>query len=549
MNLRLPFLPLAIVAAVMLPLAAADATASEDGPSQPNILFIITDDLNDAISGLGGHPQARTPQLDRLRQHGISFTNAHANSPLCAPSRGSFLSGYHPHTSGYYSPRIPGVGRSHWQDNAFLRRSRTIMEHFTAEGYLVLGTGKVFHNHHEDWTDWFDAEGRSRFGHAPSWGPWPWDGARPNAGWGGAVTHPGETASLGIDGNFASLADTPVVPANADTGAPGFTGWRLYRQPFRYHSDHDRELLPDELNARWTREQLRQDFTQPFLMIVGLNRPHSPLYAPQEYFDRFPLDEIQLFPAKSGDINDTARLVRTEAAEWSTGLHGFNRYEQIMAAGGEDLLCKWTQAYLANVAFVDDVVGDILAGLEESSHADNTLVIFTSDHGYHMGDKGIVFKNTLWDKATRVPLIFAGPGIDAGRESKRPVSLLDLFPTMNDLAGISNDPNAQTHGLPLEGTSLRALFKASTEDRWKGPDHVITSIGVNRLDPETQQPLGAATSHFAVRSQDFRYIRYNNGEEELYHCAADPYEWHNVADRPEFAAEKERLRALLPTFE
>ncbi len=183
-------------------------------------------DLNDAIEPMMGHPQTITPNLQHLSDEGINFTNAQVNSPICGPSRTSFLTGLYPHTTGYYGYNFL---QDHWRNNPTLVEAVTIMEHFRSNGYHVMGTGKVFHNNQEDWTVW------DEFGIPPSWGFWTWNGTPDDefefdllSPWRNSVVHPNMPPSFGIDDQFGSIDDVPVLPADPENNIPGYAGWRLF---------------------------------------------------------------------------------------------------------------------------------------------------------------------------------------------------------------------------------------------------------------------------------------------------------------------------------
>lgn len=254
---------LGLLTASLLSVAAVSAspndgiakTASE---SRPDFIVLICDDLNAPAEADGGYDTAPTPNLDRLASSGVSFTNAHANAPLCAPSRPSLLTGLHPVTTAYYGGTANAQVR-HWRANPRLRRAATLMEHFRNHGYFVLGTGKVFHNYHEDPFVWQDENGYSQFGYLPSWGPFPWDGVVRNYTRPPDVPpHPSTPFIRGMMG-YAPLSDVPDVPAAEDGSSPGYEGWRLYNRAFHYAGPEDRDLMPDELNARWAVERLESD--------------------------------------------------------------------------------------------------------------------------------------------------------------------------------------------------------------------------------------------------------------------------------------------------
>jgi len=517
------FAAVLITILLTLPLSAAQ---------RPNVLLIICDDLNDSIDGMGGHPQARTPNIDRLAKQGIRFTNAHTNDPLCAPSRASLWSGLYPHNSRSFT-------FAHWKKNEVLAKSVMCMQHFRDNGYGVYGTGKVFHNGQEA----YDAY--TEYGHEASFGPFPWDGVKrakrrrpgkeyaPN--W---KAHPASAAlyenAQDIENrwehSFGPLSEIPNWKPDPNNGIPGYRGWRLYNEPFRYVNDDDRDLMPDELSANWAVEVLKRKHKKPFFLVVGFARPHTPLYAPKKYFDRFPLEKIELPPYLKDDIRDCATSIVAHQP------YGFQRYKMLQDAGGKAMWKRWIQAYLACVSLVDDQVGEIVDELNDGAYADNTIVIFTSDHGYHMGEKDYLFKDSTWEESTRVPLLVAAPGIGpgGGTECGHPVSLIDLYPTLVDLCDLSKNPNAKTNGRPLDGHSLRPFLKNPRGETWDGPAVALSMVGG-----------GPRQLHFTVRDGRWRYTLSSTGEEELYDHRTDPHEWHNLAERSDMSATKTRLRKQL----
>jgi arylsulfatase A-like enzyme len=490
------------------------------------VLFVICDDLNDAVEGMGGHPQTRTPNITRLMQRGVTFLNGHCNAPVCAPSRASMWSGLLPQTTRNY-------GFDHWKNNPILRRATMMQRHFCGHGYRVLGTGKLFHNRQEDESLYH------AFGWPADFGPWPWDGRLPET----YKEHPG--MSYLIDTNphirtyweqtFGPLSNVPAWAPDPERRVPGYSGWRLYNQPFFYQDDAHRDWMPDELSARWAAARIKETHDAPIFLGVGFNRPHTPLYAPQKYFDRFPLDEIELPPYRPDDLDDAPEIVHALFD------YGFDRFRMIEQAGGEELWKRWIQAYLACVNFVDDQVGVLLDALDESGRADNTIVVFTGDNGYHMGEKDTLFKGTLWEESTRVPLIVSAPGIgQAGAMCRQAVSLVDLYPTLNELCGLPGAPNP--NGLPLDGTSLVPLLR-NPEGAWEGPPAAVSTYATKATAIAHYGPE-IGESQFTVRGERWRYTRYGDGSEELFDHAVDPNEWENRAGDARIAEAKAAIREL-----
>ena len=482
---------------------------------KPNILLIVCDDLNDYIETLGGHPQSKTPNIRKLIDSGVSFTQAHCNIPICNPSRASFATGIYPHTSRQF-------GFEDWDKNEILQNSRTMMDHFGKNGYHTLGTGKVMHN--RDRQEW------KEFGHPSDYGPFLFDGKDkiPNL----TVPAPFRDDFGIIDGNYGPLEKMSdrKNPQNGKSYSWVTGGWRAQRQ-MKYESDEDRDPTGDELNAQWAVERLKEladsNSQMPFFMGVGFVRPHTPLIVPQEYFDRFPLDSIRLPKIKKGDAGDTYKKTVSSKEDDRSGDRGVKMYDSLVASykGDRELaLKKFIQAYLASVASVDDLVGDLLLALEETELDKNTIVVFTSDHGWGNGEKDYLYKNSLWQESTRIPFIVRAPGIGSkGRECKLPVSLVDLYPTLIDLCGLPENTRKNEKGRSLDGFSLKPLLEDPENGTWEGPEYAITALykWAQYYDPAYQS--------YSLRFKDWRYVRYENGKEELYHTAKDDHEWKNLA--------------------
>lgn len=294
----------------------------------------------------------------------------------------------------------------------------------------------------------------------------------------------------------------PGVPAGTQTD------WAAY-------PDTDEEM-PDYKTASFAVEKLKEKHDKPFFLAAGFVRPHVPWYVPQKWFDMHPLESIQTPPYRADDMDDVPEMGKRVAdvpmmptTEWAI-------------ENGE-----WkniVRAYLACVTFVDAQVGRVLDALEDSEYADNTIVVLWSDHGYHIGEKSRFAKQAIWERDTRTVLMFKGEGIGAGKVTNAPAQLLDLYPTLLDLCGLpANKQN--------EGNSLRPLLEDPNAD-WK--HYALTVYGVG---------------NFSIRDRTHRYIRYEDGSEELYDMVKDPDEWHNLAGNPETTAIKSRFKAALPEQE
>ena len=434
----------------------------------PNILFIAIDDQNDWIGHLGGHPLAKTPHLDALAARGTTFLNAHCQSPLCNPSRASLMFGLRPTSTGIYG--LSPAPRAH----AGLRDRVSLPQHLAAHGYRTHATGKIFHM-----------------------------GTKAGA--------KGGRPEFDVTAPFGGVGSTPpkkLIPATPMGNNP-LMDWGVWPP------GNDDTSKGDYKVATWTVEQIKAaPKDRPFFIAAGFFLPHVPCYATQRWFDLYPDDDSVLPKILETDRDDTPRF--------SWYLHWHLPEPRLKWTRENHQWRNLVRSYLACTSFVDSQVGRLLAALDEAGVADNTIVVIWSDHGWHLGEKGITGKNTLWDRSTRVPLIFAGPGVKPGQRCTQPAELLDIYPTLLDLAGLP-----QREG--LEGLSLVPQLK----------------------DAATRRDRPAITSHnqgnHGIRSERWRYIRYADGSEELYDHLHDPDEWTNLADRPEHAAVIAEHRRWLPT--
>jgi len=336
----------------------------------------------------------------------------------------------------------------------------TLAERFAADGYKTLGVGKVYGGHEQRY---FQIYGGNKGGFGP----------RPKE----KISHP--------------------------VGHP-LWDWGAY-------PDSDSQM-PDHKIADWAIERLKQSHETPFLLAVGFFRPHVPLYAPRSWFRRHPLEKIQVPQVLKNDRDDLPQYARDLTIGFPAP-----RHEWFVEHG------EWkhaVQAYLATTTFVDHQVGRVLAALDSSRHAKNTVIVLFSDHGWHLGEKQRWAKRSLWEDSTRVPLIVAAPNVKPDRRSDRPVGLIDIYPTLLDLCRLKADPEH-------EGRSLVPLLEDPTL-KWEHP--AITTFGPH---------------NHAVRSTRWRYIHYADGSEELYDHRTDPHEWHNLAADKQhadvLAAHRQRL--------
>lgn len=337
--------------------------------SRRNVLFISIDDLNDWIGCLGGHPDVRTPHLDRLAASGVNFTNAHCAAPLCNPSRASLMTGISPSTSGVYDNPQP------MRRSPVLANAVTLAQHFRAAGYSVTGGGKIYHGSFPD--------------------PQSWDSYFPD------------------QGPYRSPDPVPAkLPANGIPKTAHFD-WSPLDVP-------DSEM-GDYKVAEWAREQLGRRHEKPFFLACGIYRPHLPWYVPRKYFEMYPVDRVTLPEVNENDLDDVPEAGRRMAQP--EGDHAkVIKYKQWRHA---------VQAYLASITFADAMVGRVLEALEQGPNAADTSVVLWSDHGWHLGEKLHWRKFALWEEATHNVLMVRAPGLtQAGGRCARAVNLLDIYPTL-----------------------------------------------------------------------------------------------------------------------
>jgi iduronate 2-sulfatase len=291
------------------------------------------------------------------------------------------------------------------------------------------------------------------------------------------------------------------------------------------------------------RELAQSKKQKPFFMGVGFVRPHTPLIVPQKYFDLFPLESIELPKILKADADDTFKHTVTSKEDDRSGDRGAKMFDSLVASYGGDrelALKKFIQAYLASVASVDDLMGEILQALKETGLDKNTIVIFTSDHGWGNGEKDYLYKNSLWQESTRIPLIIRAPGFSVkGKKCDQPVSLVDLYPTLLDLCDLPSNTMKNDKGRPLDGFSLKPLLQNPETGKWDGPDFAITALY------KWAQYYDPAFQNYSLRFKDWRYIRYENGKEELYHTVKDDHEWNNLAQNTKFEKKLTGFRTQL----
>jgi arylsulfatase A-like enzyme len=445
---------------------------------KPNVLFIAVDDLRPWIGAMG-FPAAKTPNFDRLAERSVVFSRAYTAAPWCNPSRTALLTGLRPSTTGVYAH-----WDDHWRTSPRLASHETLPQYFRSHGYETVGAGKIFHH--------------SRRSQDPA----SWDRYWPSQ------------SQCMLEHGLAK---------------PPLNGLDLRRTVDWGRSWLKKTDMPDWKVADFVVKELAKPQDRPRFLACGFYLPHLPWYVPQEYLDRYPLDQVPLPPVKEEDLKDIGSYGRRLAlGEGLPNPHdpddygsGRGVFETIREAG------KWREAvraYLASISFADDCLGRILDAVEASPGGRETIVCLWSDHGWHLGEKQHWEKVTLWEEATRSVLMISAPGKKQGATCDRVVNIMDLHPTLVDLAGLP----------ARSGLDCRSLVPLLEHPAAAWPHPTLITHG---------------RGNHAVRDERYRYIRYRNGEEELYDHTRDPNEWTNLAADPAHRPIIESLRRHLPKEE
>lgn len=430
-------------------------STNSHGREQMNVLLLIADDLNtwiledpDRYTG-----KVVAPNLQKLGESGIVFTNAYCASPFCVPSRTAMWSGVSPHKSGIY----------HNQTNVAasepLKSAVSLFKVFQDAGYYTAGYGKITHG----WSD---------------------------RGFDEKINHKRDPRPSGA----------PIQPVGA-----GEQDWGTIHIP--------EEEMNDTQSADRAIAALEREHANPFFIVCGSFNPHMAWFVPQKYYDMFPLDEVEVPELNPNDFDDIPPL--------ADGIVSSKRKftKKVLEAG---LHKSAVQAYLATTAYVDTQHGRVLDALEKSPHRDNTIVVFISDHGFHLAEKDHWQKGTLWQEATNSMLMVRVPGLtQPGGQTDRCVSLQDLYPTLVELCGLSKPSY-------VDGKSFVPLLK-NPEAAWK-------STAISYLYDQ----------YASIRTEQYRFIRYKEGQMELYDHNRDPHEWRNEASNPEYAKVVRDLAERLP---
>jgi arylsulfatase A-like enzyme len=459
------------------------AAAAGFGDGRPNVLFFAVDDLSDWIGPMG-YERTVTPNMDRLARAGVTFINGHTAGIYCAPSRAAIFSGRFASTTGCYRSAL------YFAADPALRPLQQVLQD---GGYATYGAGKLFHHPAGmiDMRGWDEFYVRTE---AQKQKGWPLDSWLQEDEALIPQPFPNHSVYKRSEGNPTGQS------------AKWFLEWGRV-------ADEKEHLMADTMRTEWACGLLRKKHEKPFFVGVGLYTPHFPNFCPAKYFDLYDRDKLVPPAYKADDLDDLPPAVRK--AKTARGrIH--KHLEQIDAV--QDAI----HGYLACVSYADAMFGRLLDALAEGPNAGNTIVVLWSDHGYHHGEKFDWGKHTLWERTSNVPFMWAGPGIARGEKIEASASLIDMFPTLVELCGVSD-------GQERDGVSLAPVLAnpAKAKDR---------DVFLPGMKPE----------EYAVINQDWRYIRYADGTEELYNVRQDPHEWDNLAGNPECDQVKERLRASAP---
>ncbi len=437
---------------------------------KPNILLLMSDDLNSALSGFG-HPQCKTPRLDALAKRGVRFENMHCQYPVCGSSRASLMTGLYPYTNG-----MLGNGGNLRKN---LPNVVTLSQLFRNNGYHAGRVSKIYHMG----IPFEIIAGTADHDDAPSWD---------------------ETVNIKAPEQNAPGERTEWSPK--DKSSQTFTGVEA--------STGDLEHA-DGMAADAAIEFLKQNKDKPFFLGCGFVRPHVPLVAPSKYFDRYDRDTMVAPEVPKGDLKDVPKIIRN--------------YKSIDRYGVTPELHKGLlEAYYASISYMDEQVGRVLKALDELGLRENTIVIFSSDHGYLLGHHHKFQKQHLFEESTRVPFILSVPWMTKshGHASNKITELVDLYPTLAELAGLTPPAN-------LQGQSLLPLLKNPTTKEWSKD----LAFSISRSGGES------------IRTSKWRFTHWGFGAkgEELYDLKNDPNEFTNLARDPNYSGRLNQLKARLKT--
>jgi arylsulfatase A-like enzyme len=470
----------AVIAIVATTTALLNANAETATTKRPNVLMIIIDDVAANVHSVEQTSPVKTPNIQRLAARGTWFTHAYNDAPACCPSRTAMLTGVQSARSGvYYNTQ------SYTRSGTWIAKAESMPANFLRHSYLTASYGKLYHS-------------RDQADHIAEFSP------------GYFKMHNAPRDVSFTDGTLLKQ----ILPGSLhEIHGKTSRNWNWGVLPNNWDRDDPATHEQDTEQANRTIKFLSESHDRPFFLACGFWRPHVPWTVAKRYYDRFPLDKIELPPGyKAGDLDDLPKPGR-----WIANHRG--EHAEIVAT---DMWRKSLQGYYASLAYIDEQIGRVLDALERSPHRDNTIVIFLSDNGMHLGEKDHWLKYALWEQTCQVLLSIRVPG-DPHQKIDSPVSLLDLYPTLVDLCGL--DPPT-TH--KLDGINLAPLLAGKVSERGRP---VVSTYG---------------RGNHAIRDADYRYIHYRNGDEELYDHKSDAYEWNNLAKDHAYDAVKQRLAKFLP---
>jgi iduronate 2-sulfatase len=467
---------LRILFGVVFCLVLASVSQAADPPKK-NVLMIVSDDLNTDL-GCFGHAVVKSPHIDRLAKRGVRFERAYCQYPLCNPSRSSFMTSLYPDQTGVLNNG--GDFRAKNPDVV------TLGQLFQKAGYFVARVGKIYH-----------------YGVPNQIGT---DGADDKHSW-QLVVNP-----RGLDRESHDKIHS-LVPNEFG----GTLSWLNIPSKDEEHTDG----IGATEAIRLLEEHQPTKTGQPFFLAVGFYRPHTPYVAPSHYFDKYPLDAIHPVTEKKGDRDDIP----------APALFDKPKQRELSIEQRKEII----QAYFASISLMDAQVGRLLDALERLKLADNTIVVFFSDHGYQLGEHDQWQKSTLFERSVRVPLIIANPGGEnAGQVSSSLAELVDVYPTLADLCGLQTPAH-------IMGQSLVPVL----HDTHQSLREAALSVTVSRS--QSLGKRGTAAKGYSIRTNRHRYTAWNNGEdgEEIYDYEADPSEYTNLARDPQQRELLEKMRDLL----
>jgi len=466
-------------------------TCAPEIKQQPNVLFITVDDLNDWLGITKAHPLIETPNLDRFFESAVYFSNAHCATPICQASRNAMLTSLAPSTTGWYS----NYNLKTYNENNQISNASHLSEWMKKHGYYTMAAGKIYH------TGISDIRPDSLWNEYISPDDWQWK-------------KPDYFKEYGVD------YDKRFQPFPANGGKIlselGITsGFSLCGGPAPIEELPEGKMH-DEFITDWGIEKLREHRDQPFYLAIGYHRPHVPFTAPAKYFDMYPLENIKLPAIPQDEFADVPIVAKAMAL----GLIPGGDHAAVMKLG-DQYWKELIQAYLACISFVDDQFGRLLNELESGGLDKNTIVILVSDHGQNLGEKKNWRKMCLWEESTKVPMAFRVPGMLKGAQNSSPGSLLDVYPTLMDLTGLTKPKH-------LMGKSLISMINNPNE---KSEVPVVTTW---------------LYKNHSVRSEKYRYTVYRDGGEEFFDHEKDPNEHHNLIGNSEYEELVEWHKKYLP---